>query len=106
VLSQSRSWTRFGRAGWGAVASFRPVPVTVAASTMLVADSARAAGMVTFNVVALVVGVGLIVVGVRWLRRPGAGGGRRAVAIVMIVLGALFLLGLLGSVAGGAGNSV
>ncbi len=79
---------------------------TVFASVSVLAASltARAVGEITFNIVALLVGVGLLVRGVRLLRRPG-GRGRKAGAIVMIVFGALLLLGLLGSAVGGAARA-
>ena len=74
------------------------------ATSYLAADSARAAGELTFNILALVGGIALIVFGARFVRRPGAGTGRRVAGIVMIVFGALLLLGLIASAANaGAG---
>jgi len=77
----------------------------VASVSVLAASlTARAVGAITFTVVTLLLGVGLLVGGVRLLRRPG-GGGRKAGAIVMIVLGALLLLGVLASAVGGAARA-
>jgi len=77
---------------------FASAPVLAASLT------ARAVGAITFNIVAVLVGVGLLVRGIRLLRRPG-GRGRKAGAIVMIVLGALLLLGVLASAVGGAARA-
>jgi len=78
--------------------------VFASASVLAASLTARAVGAITFTVVALLLGVGLLVGGVRLLRRPG-GGGRKAGAIVMIVLGALLLLGVLASAVGGAARA-
>jgi len=78
--------------------------VFASASVLAASLTARAVGEITFNIVALLVGVGLLVRGVRLLRRPG-GRGRKAGAIVMIVFGALLLLGVLASAVGGAARA-
>ena len=84
--------------------SVRPMTSTLGASYFL-ADTARTAGAVTGTVLGFAIAVALVVFGVRFVRTPAAGTGRKVAGVVMIVLGVLFALGGLSSLAGVAGSS-
>ena len=75
------------------------------ATDVLAAGAAGTAGVVTGTVLGFVIAGVLIVFGVRFVRRPGAGTGRKVLGVVMIVLGVLFALGGLSSLAGAAGSA-
>lgn len=76
---------------------------TGAAPYLLAAqDTARTAGAVTGTVLAFAIAVALVVFGVRFVRRPTTGA--KVGGAVMIVLGVLFALGGLNSLAGVASS--
>lgn len=74
-------------------------------ASYFLADTARTAGAVTATVLGFVIAVALILFGTRFVRTPGAGTGRKVAGVVMIVLGVLFALGGLSSLAGVAGSA-
>ncbi len=69
-------------------------------TTVLLADTAEATGVVVGRIIFIAIAVALVVFGIRMIGSATTGG-RRALGIVMLVLGVLFLLGTLVSLVGG-----
>lgn len=69
-------------------------------STVLLADAAEATGVVVGRIIFIAIAVALVVFGIRMISAATTGG-RRALGIVLLVIGVLFVLGTLVSLAGG-----